>query len=147
MSNDSARTISVQLIEQPPASAAVIQPATQTTRERFIAAIKQKQYVEIGYIATGSSVVSFVTAAPLDFGPSRKAVDKSGRYHMWSVLRKHVLSIKPEQLRVLVLPKCVLCDGTPYSHEHVYTFDPEKLVTWCTKQSPWFVQREWGSKS
>ena len=136
MSNDPARIISVQLVAQPPASAKVIQPATQTPRERFIAAIKAKRYLEIGYVPT-SGEIRHATVAPLDFGPSRKAVDKSDRYHMWDVRRNHVLSILPAQLRFMEEP----------SEPENTTFDPETIVTWCTKKSPWFIAREWGSKS
>ena len=129
---------SLQLIMQPPASAEVIQPATrQTPRERFIAAIEQRRYLEIGYVPT-SGDARHAIVIPLDFGPSRKAADKSDRYHMWDVRRNHVLSILPSQLRFMEEPET--------EPEHA-TFDPETVVTWCTKKSPWFIAREWGSKS
>lgn len=107
----------------------------QNSRERFITAIRARRYLEIGYVPTRGDA-RHATVIPLDFGPSRKAADKSDRYHMWDVRRNHVLSILPTQL--LSMEESEL--------EHA-TFDPETVVTWCTKQSPWFVQREWGSKS
>lgn len=112
-----------------------IQPATQTTRERFITAIKQRRHIGVGYVPASGGDMRYIMAAPLDFGPSRKAADKSDRYHMWDVAKQHVVSIKPEQLRVLDTPA------------ELRTFDPETIVTWCTKKSPWFIAREWGSKS
>lgn len=112
-------------------------PAMQTPRELFIAAIRQRRYLEIGYIPTSGGGARLTIVAPLDFGPSRKAVDKTDRYHMWDTKRGHVLSIKPEQLLVL----------NAISEPGNTTFDPETIVTWCTQKSPWFIAREWGSKS
>lgn len=112
-------------------------PVMRTPRELFIAAIRQRRYLEVGYIPTSGGDARLTIVAPLDFGPSRKALDKADRYHMWDLKRGHVLSIKPEQL--LVLNAVSEPDNT--------TFDPETIVTWSTKKSPWFIAREWGNKS
>lgn len=76
------------------------------------------------------------TCAPMDVGPSRRAKDKSVRYHLWdfdSDSASHTLSLLPGQV--------VSVEATPEP------FDPASFVTWDTKKPPWFVKRDWGSFS
>jgi len=69
----------------------------------------------------------------MDFGPSRRAADKSDRFHMWdyeSDKRNHTLSLLPDQvISIEVL------------NQH---FDPAEFITW---QTDWFVPRDWGQYS
>jgi len=72
----------------------------------------------------------------MDFGPSRRAKDKSDRYHFWdyeSDVRNHALSLLPAQILQIE------------SVEE--SFDPAEFVTWNVMQSPWFLQRNWGAFS
>jgi hypothetical protein len=76
------------------------------------------------------------TCAPMDFGPSRRAKNKSDRYHFWdydSDTQSHVLSLLPEQIVEMA------STGNQ--------FDPAGFVTWSTTSSPWFVRRDWGPYS
>ena len=69
----------------------------------------------------------------MDFGPSLRTKLKNDRFHFWdyeSDTQKHTLSLNPDQISNLeVLEE---------------TFDPSEFITWDTKQSPWFVKRNWG---
>ena len=71
--------------------------------------------------------------APMDYGPSRRTIDKSDRFHMWdyeSDTEQHTLSLKPEQIsNIEVLEE---------------TFEPSEFVTW---QTNWIVPRDWGQYS
>lgn len=74
--------------------------------------------------------------APIDYGPSRRAHDKTPRYHFWDFEsdspKPHVLSLLPSQIIGVEL-----LDST---------FDPESFVTWNTASSPWSVIRSsWGA--
>jgi hypothetical protein len=74
--------------------------------------------------------------APMDYGPSRRAKDKSNRFHFWdydSDTRNHTLSLLPEQIVDIV--------------ELPIEFDPIGFVTWNTAGSPWFIPRDWGKVS
>jgi len=74
--------------------------------------------------------------APMDYGPSRRAKDKSDRFHLWdyeSDRKNHVLSLLPEQ--VISIER--LDD----------VFSPDEFVTWDTTTSHWFISRDWGKHS
>jgi len=71
--------------------------------------------------------------APMDYGPSRRAKDKSDRFHMWdyeSDTEQHVLSLKPDQISDIEILE--------------ETFEPSEFVTW---QTDWIVPRDWGQYS
>lgn len=74
--------------------------------------------------------------APMDYGPSRRTKEKSDRYHLWdyeSDIKVHTLSLNPQQIQdIEVLDE---------------SFEPSEFITWDTKQSPWFVTRDWGTYS
>lgn len=104
--------------------------------EDFINAIHSKNKVKLTFYSKEDNTVLERTCAPMDYGPSRKAHDKSDRYHLWdydSDQKWHTLSLLPEQIiGVEVLSE---------------TFDPAEFVTWDLEKSPWFIERDWGNYS
>jgi hypothetical protein len=73
------------------------------------------------------------TCAPMDFGPSNRAKDKSDRYHLWdydSADGPHTLSLLPSRI-VSIAP----------TEE---PFDPTEFVTW---DPDWHYPRDWGNLS
>lgn len=105
-------------------------------KDTFIAAIHAKKKLRLTFYSKEDGTNLVRTTAPLDFGPSRRAADKSDRFHFWdydSDTARHVLSLLPEQV--------VSIEALPD------TFDPAEFVTWSTTSSPWFVARDWGVHS
>lgn len=105
-------------------------------QSQFIDAIHSKNKLVVTFYSKedGRSVTR--SCAPMDYGPSRRAADKSDRFHFWdfeSDVKNHVLSLLPQQVLSL--------DLAPQS------FIPSEFVTWDTKKSPWFVVRDWGIHS
>lgn len=73
--------------------------------------------------------------APMDFGASTIAANKSVRYHFWdydsdSAGGSHPLSLLPQQVRSIV--------ATDIS------FEPSEFVTWAPR---WIYARDWGAFS
>jgi hypothetical protein len=102
----------------------------------FIQAIHDKKKIELTFFSKEDGHLLSRTCAPMDFGPSRRAADKSDRYHFWdydSDTKVHTLSLKPEQVKDMV----VLQDH----------FNPAEFITWSTVTSPWFIKRDWGTFS
>jgi len=106
-------------------------------KDVFIRCIHEKRKVRLTFYAKEYGESAVRTCAPMDFGPSRQS--KNGpwdRYHLWdydSPSRPHVLSILPDQAK-----------GIEALNE---SFDPGEFITWSTCDSPWFVERDWGSYS
>ncbi len=105
--------------------------------ETFIRAIHDKRRVRITFYSKEDGGLLSRQCAPLDFGPSRRAKNKSNRYHSWDFESdsgaNHVLNLEPANVvKIELLP-----DG----------FDPGQIITWDTKKSPWFVERDWGAHS
>lgn len=104
--------------------------------DTFIRAIHSRSKLLLTFYSKEDGTPIARTCAPLDYGPSRRAKDKSDRFHFWdydSDSGSHVLSLLPSQvMEILVLPQ---------------PFDPEQLVVWDTQRSPWFVARDWGRVS
>jgi hypothetical protein len=102
----------------------------------FIQAIQSKNKVRLTFASKEDGATLVRTCAPMDFGPSRRARDKSDRFHVWdyeSDMMSHALSLLPTQIiSIEVLSE---------------TFAPSEFVTWNTKQSAWFVPRDWGVHS
>lgn len=102
----------------------------------FIKAIHSKNKVRLTFFSKEDGATLVRTCAPMDFGPSRRAHDKSDRFHLWdydSDTKSHSLSLLPGQVvSIEVLPA---------------TFEPSEFVTWSTATSPWFVPRNWGAHS
>jgi hypothetical protein len=105
----------------------------KTMKDVFIQAIHKKQKVRVTFFSKEDSGTVVRKCAPMDYGPSRRANDKSDRFHMWdyeSDTGTHTLSLKPEQVKAVdILDE---------------TFDPAEFVTWRTA---WFVERDWGAFS
>lgn len=80
----------------------------------------------------GGAILSRI-CAPMDFGPSRRAKDKTPRYHFWDFEsdsgKTHTLSLPASQITgVEVLDS---------------NFDPSFFVSW---EANWFVDRTtWGN--
>lgn len=105
-------------------------------KAEFIKAIQSRNKVRLKFFSKEDGATLTRTCAPMDFGPSRRAHDKSDRFHLWdydSDAKRHTLSLLPEQVQSIeVLPE---------------TFEPAEFVTWSTASSPWFVARNWGAHS
>lgn len=101
--------------------------------EEFLDALKKRRKVRLTFYSKEDAGTISRSCAPMDHGPSRRARDKSMRYHFWdfdSDSGSHVLSLSANQivaLQVLDEP-----------------FEPGEFITWSTKKSPWFVVRDWG---
>lgn len=101
--------------------------------EQFIGAIHSKNKIRLTFFSKEDGRNLVRTCAPMDFGPSRRAIDQSDRYHFWdydSDTKRHTLSLLSEQvINIEILPQ---------------TFEPSEFVTWDTSTSQWFVSRDWG---
>ena len=102
-------------------------------KDQFIAAIHSKSKIRVTFFSKEDRHNLSRLCAPMDYGPSRKAADKSDRFHMWdyeSDKKNHTLSLLPDQvisIEVLAQP-----------------FDPAEFITW---QTDWFVPRDWDQYS
>ena len=105
-------------------------------KDAFIAAIHAKQKVLLTFHSKEDHGTLVRTCAPMDFGPSRHASDKSDRFHFWdydSDKKMHTLSLTPSQIvKIEVLDK---------------KFSPAEFITWNVAANPWFVPRDWGEYS
>ena len=101
--------------------------------QTFVTAIHSKKKLKLTFFSKQDRGQLIRMCAPMDFGPSRRAKNKLDRYHFWdyeSDTRKPVLSLLPEQIIQI------------QSIEE--SFDPIEFMTLDVKQSPWFLQRNWG---
>ncbi|MDR3586890.1 MAG: hypothetical protein P4L59_16485 [Desulfosporosinus sp.] len=102
----------------------------------IVAAIAERKKVNLHFYSKEDQSIQQRTCAPLDVGPSRRAKIQNDRFHFWdydSDQKPHVLSINPEQMvKIEALEEI---------------FQPETIVNWDTRKSPWFVKRDWGSVS
>lgn len=102
-------------------------------KDNFIQAIHEKQKVQLSFYSKEDGHTLTRKCAPMDFGPSRRAKNKSDRYHLWdyeSDTKNHVLSLFPDQVQdITVLDE---------------NFDPSEFVAW---EPNWFVPRDWGAYS
>lgn len=105
-------------------------------KDTFISALRSKHKVELKFYSKEDGGILVRTCAPMDFGPSRRAKDKSDRFHFWdydSDSARHTLSLLPEQIdSIKALPE---------------SFDPAEFITWDVAQSPWFTSRDWAAYS
>ena len=105
-------------------------------KNEFIAAIHSKKKVVLTFYSKEDNSQLIRTCAPMDYGPSRRAHNKSDRFHLWdydSDTQRHTLSLLPEQVISIKATE--------------ETFDPAEFITWSTSESPWFVTRDWGKYS
>lgn len=103
--------------------------------ELFLEGIHQKILVRVTFLSKEKGVITRI-CVPFDCGPSRKYKSKNYRYHFYDLDSpdgKHNLSILPSQIIELELME-----------EH---FEPGDYVHWDTKESPWFIPRDWGMYS
>jgi len=102
----------------------------------FVAALQGCQKVRLTFFSKEDRTRLVRTCAPMDYGPSRRARDRSDRYHLWdfdSDTRSHVLSLPAVQI--------VAIEQLPDM------FDPGTFVIWNVSASPWFLVRNWGRYS
>lgn len=98
--------------------------------ELFLGALHDKQLLRVRFFSREDGGELVRICAPMDFGPSRRAHDKTPRYHFWdydSDQGSHTLSLLPRNVRELE-PTGDL-------------FDPAEFVTW---QTNWIIPRNWG---
>ncbi len=113
-------------------------PRMHADHEVFISGIDDRQKVVLAFISKEDGGQRLVrSCAPMDFGPSRRAKNKSDRYHFWdydsdSPGGRHTLSLLPEQIAAI--------DKSDES------FDPAEFVTWDPPYE-WFHPRDWGGLS
>lgn len=102
-------------------------------KDEFISAIRTKNKIRLTFHSKEDGHALSRVCAPMDYGPSSRAHDKSDRFHSWdydSDTERHTLSLLPIQ----VIDIAVLADH----------FDPSEFVTWKPK---WIVKRDWGAYS
>lgn len=102
----------------------------------FIGAIHSKNKVLLKFFSKEDGTQISRICAPMDFGPSRRAKDKSDRFHFWdfkSDIKNHTLSLLPDQVISIDLIS--------------ENFSPFDFITWNTLNSPWYIKREWGVHS
>lgn len=96
----------------------------------FLDAIHAKRKIRLSFHSKEDGRTLVRTCAPMDFGPSRRAHDKSDRFHFWdydSDTARHTLSLLPQQIVSIEV----------LSEE----FDPADFVSW---EPNWLVARDWG---
>ena len=102
-------------------------------KDAFVGAIRSKKKTRLTFHSKEDGRVLTRVCAPMDYGPSTRAHDKSDRFHSWdyeSDTKRHTLSLLPEQMiSIEVLEE---------------SFDPTEFVTWETN---WIVKRDWGQYS
>lgn len=104
--------------------------------QKFKQAIDSKSKVRLTFYSQedGSNLIRI--CAPMDFGPSRRAINKDDRFHLWdyeSDKKNHVLSLLPNQvIDIEILDE---------------RFVPSEFITWDVNKSPWFYTRSWGQYS
>ncbi len=98
--------------------------------DKFIGAIHSKNKIQLTFHSKKDGCTLTRTCAPMDYGSSSRAHDKSDRFHTWdydSDKERHTLSLLPNQvISIEILPQ---------------TFDPAEFVTW---KPSWIVKRDWG---
>lgn len=99
-------------------------------KARFLDALYTMNKVEVIFFSKEDNKEIVRICAPMDFGPSKRAKDKSDRYHLWdytSYVKGHTLSLFPSQIVSIELLS--------------ERFTPSEFVTW---RPNWIVKRDWG---
>lgn len=99
----------------------------------FISAIHSKAKVRLTFFSKEDGHSLTRLCAPMDFGPSRRAHNKSDRYHLWdyeSDKSNHTLSLLPDQVVNMEFLDEEFC--------------PSEFVTW---RANWVIARDWGAYS
>ena len=101
--------------------------------QTFVQAIHSKRKLKLTFFSKEDGRQLVRMCAPMDFGSSRRAKDKSERYHFWdyeSDKTTHTLSLLPGQVSQI-----------ENTENH---FNPVEFITWDVSKSPWFLPRDWG---
>jgi hypothetical protein len=96
----------------------------------FIAAIHSKNKVRLTFYSKEDGVNLIRTCAPMDIAPSKRAADKTERFHLWdydSDSKQHTLSLLPHQVVSIETLEA--------------TFNPSDFMSWPPS---WTVARDWG---
>lgn len=104
--------------------------------QTFVQAIHSKRKLTLTFFSKEDGRHLVRMCAPMDFGPSRRARDRTDRYHFWdyeSDTKNHTLSLLPRQISQIELTRDY--------------FDPVEFITWDIIKSRWFLPRDWGSFS
>jgi len=104
-----------------------------TKADPFIGAIHSLNKIRLVFFSKEDGAILVRRCAPMDFGPSRRAHDKSNRFHMWdydSDTKSHTLSLLPNQVKSINILNTQFC--------------PSEFVTWTPN---WLVPRDWGKYS
>lgn len=100
----------------------------------FIAALEAQAKVRLTFFSKEDGHALIRTCAPMDYGPSTRARDRSDRYHLWdydSDEARHPLSLLGDQIASIeALDE---------------RFDPAEFVTWSPVK--WVYPRDWGRYS
>lgn len=102
-------------------------------RDKFIDAIHNRSKIQLTFYSKEDDATITRLTAPMDFGPSRRAHDKSDRFHFWdyeSDEKNHVLSLLPEAIESLMVID--------------QDFQPQEFVSWTPN---WFIARDWDQYS
>jgi hypothetical protein len=102
-------------------------------KTRFIGAIHARRKVRIKFFSKEDGTYITRVCAPMDYGPSKRALDFRNKFHVWG----YESGDKPNPLAL---------DGSHIEEISVLdeTFNPAEFVTWDLKASPWIVKRDWG---
>lgn len=99
----------------------------------FADAINKKKMVMVKFNAKGNGQILLRKCAPLDYALSKRAKIQRFKFHFWdfdSSKQNHVLSLDSEQIiEVYILEE---------------SFKPDEIISWNTKETPWFIARDWG---
>ena len=99
----------------------------------FLKALHAKKKVRVKFLAKEDECSITRVCAPMDYGPSRRAKDRSSRFHFWdftSDVGSHTLSLLPFQVQSIGI-----------LGEY---FNPSEFVKWNPK---WIIPRDWGQYS
>lgn len=102
-------------------------------KDTFIEAIHNCKLVELTFRDSDGDT-KIRACIPFDYGPSRRAKDKSDRYHFWDINShdgSHNLSLLPSSIITITALE--------------QNFEPSQYVTWTPIK--WYITRDWGSCS
>jgi len=102
-------------------------------KAQFLEALHGKNKVRVEFYSKEDERSIARVCAPMDYGPSRRAKDRSNRFHFWdftSDVGSHTLSLLPLQVQSIEILSA--------------DFDPSDFVKWKPK---WIIPRDWGPYS
>lgn len=99
----------------------------------FIQALVARHRLNVVFYSKRDAVELSAICAPLDYGPSRHARDKTPRYHFWDYTTD-------EEAHQLSLPSEQILEIAPTDEP----FDPGEFIYW---EADWLYPRDWGAYS